>query len=52
MLYFKSILTSEHTTPQNHGKFRKNIYTNSYFSVKILLQNHLYIILSFKLYHS
>ena len=48
MLYFKSILSAEHTTPQNHGKFRKNIYMKLYFNVKILLQNILYIILNFR----
>ena len=41
MLYFKSILTSEHNTPQNHGKFRKNIYMKFNFTVKFLLQNML-----------
>ena len=44
MLYFKSILTLEHTTPQNHGKFRKNIYTKLSFIVKFLLQYLLKII--------
>ena len=45
MLYFKSILSSEHTTPQNHGKFRKNIYTKLHFNVKILLQKHRFYII-------
>ena len=38
MLYFKSVFASEHTTPQNHGKFRKNIYMKFCFIVKFLLQ--------------
>ena len=40
MLYFKSVLMSEHITPQNHGKFRKNIYTPPRFNVKIMLQKY------------
>ncbi len=38
MLYFKSVFASEHITPQNHGKFRKNIYMLLSFNVKIMLQ--------------
>ncbi len=31
---------SEHITPQNHGKFRKNIHTPPRFNVKIMLQKY------------
>lgn len=43
MLYFKSVFASEHTTPQNHGKFRKNIYMQLSFNVKNMLQKSLHI---------